>query len=68
MLLLTLLRQSLDNKSTWMTRFCENDHRSIRLICNYVQQIEQLEFKRVILSIKERAFIGGEVNAIGGTQ
>jgi hypothetical protein len=51
-----------------MTRFCENDYRSIRLICNYVQQIEQLEFKRVILSIKDRAFIGGEVNAIGGTQ
>ena len=47
-----------------MTRFCENN----KLICNYVQQIEQLELKRFLLSIKERAFIGGEVNAIGGTQ
>ena len=67
MLLLTLLRQSLDNKSTWMTHFCENNKRSIRLICNYVQQIEQLELKSLFLSIKERAFIG-EVIAIGRTQ
>jgi hypothetical protein len=68
MLLLTLLRQSLDDKSSWMTRFCENNKTlSNRLICNYVQQIEQPELKNFLLEIKMRAF-SEEVIAIGGPE
>jgi serine/threonine protein kinase len=68
MLLITLLRQTLDDKTTWMAMFCGTDEKfSNDLICRYLGAIEHVQLKELLCEVKDRAFTTlKEINEIGG--